>query len=220
MLSLSNPHYIAILWCLKLLLFVIYQSGSHNTRNKMSTPQSLDETTAGTKSPSSAKKPVAPGTPSPGQSAKPIKKKFKKTPQTDATSQGNPESPQEQQGNQNPASNQEPKTPEAPKGSKNQAVPDNASSPTKKSPGPQSADGAKKIMKKKPKPAADLDNNDVQEKQPQDTAKEVKKKTTPSATGVGDSKKPQPVKDAESILRNRGRMINPVLLSKLMLQSQ
>jgi hypothetical protein len=78
-------------------------------------------------------------------------------------------------------------------------VSDNAPPPKYKSPEHQSADGAKKIMKKKPKPAADSDKIDVpeQDKQPQDEAKKVKKKTKPPATGNGDSEKPKQVNEAE-----------------------
>jgi hypothetical protein len=197
--------YIAVLWCLKLLLFVIYYSRSHNIKNKMSTPESLDKATAVSKSPSSVKKvPVTPDTTSPDQAAKPVKKKIKKTPQTDgATSQADSaakdHSSQELHRNPKPVSNRESKTLETIESSKSQAVSDNAPPPKYKNPGHQSADGAKKIMKKKPKPAVDSDKINVpeQDKQPQDEAKKVKKKTKPPATGNGDSEKPKQVKEAE-----------------------
>jgi hypothetical protein len=98
-------------------------------------------------------------------------------------------SSQELYRNPKPVSNREPKTLETIESSKSQAVSDNAPPPKYKNPGHQSADGAKKIMKKRPKPAADSDKIDVpeQDKQPQDEAKKVEKKTKPPATGNGDS---------------------------------
>jgi hypothetical protein len=146
--SLKNSSYIAVLWCLKLLLLVIYYSRSHNIKNKMSTSESLDKAT---KSPSSAKKvPDTPDTTSPDQAAKPIKK-IKKTSDratSHADSTTKDHSSQELQRNPKPISNRQPKTLETIKSAQSQAVSDNA-------PLPKSADGAKKIMKKKLKASSD-----------------------------------------------------------------